>query len=82
MKGEEIMLSFELAQHPGCKQHIQIYCDNDGLTSLIETLVKFQQSGDSHIPLCAPSAGGKMLSDKTPFGNEAIGEIVITIGGD
>lgn len=73
------MLSFQVK--PWFKsQAIQIYCDEAGLTTLIEALQQVRQAG--HLHLRAPSGGGTELSDTTPFGETAIGEVIITTGGD
>jgi hypothetical protein len=73
------MLSFEVI--PWFKaQAIQITCDEAGLTSLIEALQRARETG--HLHLRAPSGGGTDLSDTTPSGAPAIGEVIITTGGD
>jgi hypothetical protein len=67
------MLSFEVLE--GGKI-IQIYCDSDGMATLVETLESLvRQSGHKH--LRGPSAGGQALSETTPFGDPAVGEVII-----
>lgn len=73
------MLSFEIVQRFK-SEAIQICCDADGLEVLIRALEKVRAEG--HLHLCAPSAGGRELNDVSPFGDKAIGEVIITTGGD
>ncbi len=73
------MLSFQV--RPWFKgQGVQIDCDDAGLQRLIEALQEVQRAG--HLHLRAPSSGGAELSDVTPFGQPAIGNVIITTGGD
>ena len=71
------MLSFELVRDG---KAIQIDCDSEGLATLVQALERVRQTG--HLHLLAPSAGGRELSDETPWGHKAIGEVIITTGGD
>ncbi len=43
--------------------------------------MRLRDSG-GHTHLWGPSYGGSVLSDVTPFGEPAIGEVIITHGGD
>lgn len=70
------MLSFSLTKD----RALQVDCDAEGLKALSDALERARKSGHTH--LRAPSAGGKQLSDATPFGQQAIGEVIITIDGD
>ena len=72
------MLSFQIVRNA---QAVQISCDDDGIDRLIATLRSLRGSG-SHTPLWAPSRGGTELDDKSPFGERAIPEVIITHGGD
>lgn len=54
---------------------IQVYCDEEGLNGLIANL---EEREAGHVHLRSPSNGGTVLNDQTPWGNEAIGEVVIT----
>jgi hypothetical protein len=72
------MLSFELAN---MGRAIQILADDEGLATLIAALQKVR-SGAGHLHLRSPSCGGRELSDKNPWGDDAIGEVIITSGGD
>jgi hypothetical protein len=71
------MLSFELSNEG---RAIQISCDSEGLATLIAALEKVRSSG--HLHLRTPSNGGRELSEKNPWGKDAIGEVIITTGGD
>jgi hypothetical protein len=72
------MLSFQVTDEG---KAIQVDCDKEGLAALISELEKLQEEG-GHVHLRAPSAGGKLLSDKTPWGKIAAGEVIISIGGE
>jgi hypothetical protein len=69
------MLSFEIVK-AGTAPAIQICCDNEGLDLLFRTLEDVRRIG--HVHLLAPME----LSAKTPFGKDAILEVIITTGGD
>jgi hypothetical protein len=73
------MLSFEITNSG---KAIQIDCDREGLQALISVLEEFKTKEVGHVHLRAPSAGGRSLSDKTPWGKEAVGEVIISLGGD
>jgi hypothetical protein len=73
-----MMLSFEVIDSG---QTIQILCDQQGLETLIGALEKLRGTAD-HIHLRSPSNGGRELSEQTPWGHEAIGEVIIGTGGD
>jgi hypothetical protein len=74
------MLSFQIRPWFDA-QAIQIELDDAGIELLTEALNSLRGSGD-HLHLKAPSAGGRELSDETPFGTTAIGEVIISHGGD
>ncbi len=73
------MLSFQLTNEG---KAIQIDCDTQGLVTLISVLKEAQEKEIGHVHLRAPSAGGKLLSDTTPWGKAAVGEVIISLGGD
>ena len=73
-----MMLSFQVIDSG---QAIQIACDQQGLATLIGALEKLRSTAD-HIHLRTPSNGAHELSEQTPWGDEAIGEVIITTGGD
>jgi hypothetical protein len=52
------------------------------VAALILELQRLQEDDIGHVHLRAPSAGGKLLSDKTPWGKLAVGEVIISLGGD
>lgn len=73
-----MMLSFQVTNSG---QTVQIYCDQQGLEKLIATLEKLRGTAD-HIHLLTAPNGGRELSEQTPWGDEAVGEVIITTGGD
>lgn len=73
------MLSFYITNEG---RTIQVDCDHDGLANLISVLEEIKAGVLGHIHLRAPSAGGHALCDKTPWGKDAISEVIITLGGD
>lgn len=73
------MLSFQVTDSG---RGIQVDCDREGLAQLISTLERARAGELSHVHLRAPSAGGTLLSDKTPWGKEAVGEVILSLGGD
>jgi hypothetical protein len=56
---------------------IQVYADTEGVDALIVELTKLRETAE-HVHLTARSA----LDEKTPFGEEAVFEVIITTGGD
>jgi hypothetical protein len=56
---------------------IQIDCDEAGLDVLLAAIANIREHG-GHRHLCTPSNGGNELSEKTPYGEAAIGEVVIS----
>lgn len=70
------MLSFELTNEG---RGIQAYCDEQGLATLIRALEKLR-STRGHMHLCTPANGGRDLSEKNPWGADAIGEVIFTYG--
>jgi hypothetical protein len=75
---EDSMLSFELANEG---RAIEISLDEQGIVALIKALERVRADGD-HIHLCTPSNGGRDLSEKSPWGKEAIGEVIINWVGE
>jgi hypothetical protein len=73
------MLSFQVINR---NKTIQIDLDREGMGKLIAVLDEFKASDLGHVHLRAPSAGGSSLSDKTPWGAEAVGEVIISLGGN
>jgi hypothetical protein len=73
-----MLLSFQLKDSG---QTIQIACDQQGLETLIGVLEKLRNTA-THIHLRTPSNGGRELSERTPWGEEAIDEVIIITGGD
>jgi hypothetical protein len=71
MEGQ--VLSFELTNEG---RAIQISCDRDGMMTLITALEKIRASGD-HVHLLTPANGGRELSEKSPFGKDTVGEVIL-----
>jgi hypothetical protein len=70
------MLSFKIKQ----SGVLQVYLDEQGLQSLIRGIDNARRHGHTH--LCTPSGGGNELDEKTPFGEDPIGEVIIDWEGD
>lgn len=68
------MLRFQLTNE---NRTIQVHCNDAGISTLIEVLETLRGSGN-HVHLRSPGCGGKVLSDTTPFGEQAIGEVSIS----
>ena len=60
---------------------IQVDCDEHGMATLLEAFKKIQPAG-GHIHLCTPANCGKELDEKSPWGEDAVGEVIITWVGD
>ena len=71
------MLSFQVTNG----STVQIFCDDEGMATLIGALDKIRPTG-GHVHLCAPSCGGKELSDQTPWGDDAVAEVIVTWTGE
>jgi hypothetical protein len=67
------MLSFEVI---GSGKAIQICADDEGLRLLGKALERVTTSG--HLHLRSVANGGNELSDANPWGQAAIGEVIIT----
>ena len=75
------MLVFSLVNE---NRSIQIDCDDAGIDALVAALLRMKGSG-SHIHLRAPEHDQDTfaaLSGVTPSGDPAIGEVIISHGGD
>jgi hypothetical protein len=70
------MLSFEIVESG---KAIQIHADDSGLLILKNALERVSSAG--HIHLLSSANGGNELSDKNPWGQAAVGEVIITTGG-
>lgn len=70
------MLSFSITDD---SKSIQIYCDRSGLDGLIAELESLRSDKAGHIHLSL-SLGGSLLNDKTPFGEQAVAEVIVTTG--
>jgi hypothetical protein len=67
------MLSFEVTNSG---RTIQITIDREGLVILQQKLTDLKTTGHVHL------RGGRELNNVTPSGKEAIGEVIISTGGD
>ena len=72
------MLSFHISNEG---REIQICCDEEGIATLIKMLERVRADGD-HLHFFSPSNGGRDLSDTTPWGQQAIGEVIINWVGE
>jgi hypothetical protein len=71
------MLSFQLVNQG---RGIQVLCDEQGVTTLVEALKKVQPTG-GHIHLRTPANGGTEPDEKSPWGEDTVGEVIITWTG-
>jgi hypothetical protein len=67
------MLSFEVIE---AGKAIQIFADDEGLSLLQRALEQVTSSG--HLHLRSIANGGKELNDANPWGQAAVGEVIIT----
>jgi hypothetical protein len=67
------MLSFEI-ENSGREIHIS--CDEQGMAALIKAIERARADCD-HIHIRTPANGGRELSEKSPWGYDAVGEVVI-----
>jgi hypothetical protein len=72
------MLSFSLADEG---RTVEISCDEEGMAKLIKALEEVRADGD-HIHLRTPADGGRDLNEKTPWGKDAIYEVVLNWVGN
>ena len=72
------MLCFEIGN---AGREIQVDCDEGGMGILINALEKLR-AGAGHMYLRTASNGGCELDDKSPWGVEGIGEVIISWVGD
>ena len=68
------VLSFQITR---AGKTIQIDCDREGIATLIGALAKLVGERASHTHFLTPRAGGNHLSEKTPWGEEAVPEVLI-----
>jgi len=68
------MLSFHMTNSA---KAIQIDCDEEGMGILLDALARVRTYG-GHVHLCTPANGGHELSETTPFGQNPLGEVIIT----
>lgn len=67
------MLSFVIRD----KSKIEICCDAEGASALMQTLAELTKEGRSHRHLRTPPRGGTHLSETDPFGHDAVHEVII-----
>ena len=68
------MLSFHISD---AGHKVNIICDAQGMATLLGTLAKLVGERASHAHLWAASATGGHLNEKTPWGDEAVSEVII-----
>ena len=67
------MLSFQVVRNGTA---VQIYFDALGMQRL-EDALKALKADPDHFHLWGPSRGGSDLSERTPFGEDAVAEVII-----
>ena len=67
------MLSFQLTE----QGQITIFCDRVGMATLRQALDKLEAERAGHHHLWGPAMGGNELNEKTPFGDAAVGEVIL-----
>ena len=73
------MLCFKIVGSDDART-IQVYVDEDGLRMLVERINDSRKHG--HVHLLTAENGGRELHSVTPFGEEAVGEVIIDWEGD
>jgi len=68
------MLSFSIAQHPGCSPHIQMCLDEKGLALLLRQVEGARKHGHVHLRVDDIKDA---LDAKDPWGIDSTGEIII-----
>jgi hypothetical protein len=72
------MLSFALSDEG---RTVIINCDEEGMGKLIKALERLRADGN-HIHLRTLADGGRDLDEKTPWGEDAIYEVILNWTGD
>ena len=73
----EMHLSFSIVNGGAA---VQLHCDVEGLDALIAKLQEARSTG--HLHLRSFANGGTLLNDHDPWGDAAIGEVIVSTGGD
>jgi hypothetical protein len=68
------MLSFQITDSG---RKINVYCDAKGMAILLGALAKLVGERASHLHLWTAAAPGGVLSEKTPWGDDAVPEVII-----
>ena len=68
------MLSFQIDDS---RRKIKVDCNAEGMAILLGALAKLVGERASHIHLWTVTASGGVLNDKTPWGDEAVPEVII-----
>ena len=68
------MLSFQIDKSG---RKINVDCDAEGMAILLGALAKLVGERASHLHLWTAAATGGVLNDKTPWGEEAVSEVII-----
>lgn len=68
------MLSFQITDSG---RKINVYCDAKGVAILSGALARLVAERSSHLHLWTAAATGGVLNDKTPWGDDAVPEVII-----
>jgi hypothetical protein len=68
------MLSFQITDSG---RKINVDCDAKGMAILLGALAKLVGERASHLHLWTSAASGGVLSEKTPWGEDAVREVII-----
>jgi hypothetical protein len=68
------MLSFQIINSG---RTINVDCDAKGMAILLKALAQLVGDRASHVHLWTAAASGGQLSDKTPWGEDAVPEVII-----
>jgi hypothetical protein len=68
------MLSFQISDSG---RKINVDCDAKGMAILLGALTKLVGERASHVHLWTTGVTGGVLSEKTPWGEEAVSEVII-----
>ena len=73
------MLSFQITDSG---RKINVDCDAKGMAILLGALAKLVGERASHLHLWTAAASGGVLSEKTPWGEDAVREVIINYAAE